>query len=259
MKTQIKRLLLTLGFMTRIPVNVDLGEVRDEDMHKGFLYFPVVGCVLGGLCCAVYLLIARVFPEEFAILFSMLCYLFLTGAFHLDGLCDTADGIYSARKRERMLEIMKDSRIGTNGAIAMCFDLAMKYLGIYYCDVRWLMILLMPVAGKMIQGAVVYKAIYPREKGIGIYVGTVDMSTVVGTMILGVAAMVAAFSWWGAVIFAILFFLAWLFRCYITGKIGGITGDVMGAASELAEIELLMIVILLTKYAGMHPLTLFGI
>ena len=47
MKTQIKRFLLTLGFMTRIPVNVDLGEVKDEDMHKGFLYYPVVGLILG--------------------------------------------------------------------------------------------------------------------------------------------------------------------------------------------------------------------
>ena len=47
MKTQIKRFLLTLGFMTRIPVNVNLGEVKDEDMHKGFLYYPVVGLILG--------------------------------------------------------------------------------------------------------------------------------------------------------------------------------------------------------------------
>ena len=67
-----------------------------------------------------------------------------------------------------MLEIMKDSRIGTNGAVAMCFDLALKFAGIYYSDIRWLMILLMPIAGKMVQGAIVYKAIYPREKGIGI-------------------------------------------------------------------------------------------
>ena len=51
----------------------------------------------------------------------------------------------------------------------------------YYSDIRWLMILLMPIAGKMVQGAIVYKAIYPREKGIGIYVGTVSLGTVIGT------------------------------------------------------------------------------
>ena len=256
MKTQIKRLLLTIGFMTRIPINVDLGEVKDEDMHKGFLYYPVVGLILGLLCMGVYLLVSLLLPETFGILFAMLAYLCLTGAFHLDGLSDTADGIYSARTRERMLEIMKDSRIGTNGGIAMCFDLALKFAGIYYSDIRWLMILLMPVVGKMVQGAIVYKAIYPRETGIGIYVGTVDLGTVVGTVILGLIAMVAAFSWWGLIIFAVLYLLAYLFRVYITGKIGGITGDVMGAGSELAEVEFLLLVMILLKYAGMEPLAL---
>ena len=236
MKTQIKRFLLTLGFMTRIPVNVDLGEVKDEDMHKGFLYYPVVGLILGLCDMAVFLLVSLILPEVFGILFAMLANLCLTGAFHLDGLSDTADGIYSARTRERMLEIMKDSRIGTNGAVAMCFDLALKFVGIYYSDIRWLMILLMPIAGKMVQGAIVYKAIYPREKGIGIYVGTVSLGTVIGTVILG---------------------FAYLFRVYITGKIGGITGDVMGAGSELAEVLLLLVVITLTKYTGMVPLSWF--
>ena len=248
MKTQIKRFLLTLGFMTRIPVNVDLGEVKDEDMHKGFLYYPVVGLILGLCDMAVFLLVSLILPEVFGILFAMLANLCLTGAFHLDGLSDTADGIYSA---------MKDSRIGTNGAVAMCFDLALKFAGIYYSDIRWLMILLMPIAGKMVQGAIVYKAIYPREKGIGIYVGTVSLGTVIGTVILGLIAMVLAFSCWGVLIFAILFGFAYLFRVYITGKIGGITGDVMGAGNELAEVLLLLVVIVLTKYTGMTPLSLF--
>lgn len=258
MRTQIKRFLLTLGFMTRIPVNVDLGEVKDEDMHKGFLYYPVVGLVIGLCDMAVYLLIAQLLPEVFGILFAMLTNLCVTGAFHLDGLSDTADGIYSARTRERMLEIMKDSRIGTNGAIAMCFDLSLKFAGIYYSDVKWLMILLMPIAGKMVQGAIVYKAIYPREKGIGIYVGTVSLPTVIGTMVLGLIAMVLAFSAWGVPIFFLLFGFAYLFRVYITGKIGGITGDVMGAGSELAEVMLLLVVLVLAKYAGLKPLGLFA-
>ena len=69
--------------------------------------------------------------------------------------------------------------------------------------------------------------------------------------------MVLAFSCWGVLIFAILFGFAYLFRVYITRKIGGITGDVMGAGSELAEVLLLLVVIVLTKYTGMTPLSLF--
>ena len=253
MRTQIKRFLLTLGFMTRIPVNVDLGEVKDEDMHKGFLYYPVVGLIIGVVDMAVYLLVTLVLPEIFGILFALLTNFCVTGAFHLDGLCDTADGIYSARTRERMLEIMKDSRIGTNGAIAMCFDILFKVAGLSCVDMKWLVILMMPVAGKMVQGAIVYKAIYPREKGIGIYVGTIDRGTLIGTMILGLIFMGCAFSYWGVVMFAVLFLFAYLFRVYITGKIGGITGDVMGAGSELAEVGLLLLLLVLTKYVGFPP------
>ena len=244
--------------MTRIPVNVDLGEVKDEDMHKGFLYYPVVGLIPGLIDMVVELLVCQILPEIYGIIFSLLANFFVTGAFHLDGLSDTADGIYSARTRERMLEIMKDSRIGTNGGIAMCFDIMLKVVGLACCNMRWLMILMMPVAGKMVQGAIVYKAVYPRKTGIGIYVGTVSLSTVIGTVILGLIAMTVAFSWWGILMYAVLFVLAYLFRVYITGKIGGITGDVMGAGSELAEIFLLILVLIITRFAG-FPAGLYGI
>ncbi len=254
MKTQVKRFLLTLGFMTRIPVNVDLGEVKDEDMHKGFLYYPVVGLIIGLADLAVYELVTLILPSFFGITFAMLANFCVTGAFHLDGLSDTADGIYSARTRERMLEIMKDSRIGTNGAIAMCFDLILKFGGLLYSTNVPLMILMMPIAGKMVQGAIVYKAVYPRKTGIGIYVGTVDLGTVIGTVILGLLAMVCAFSYWGILIFAVLYLGAYLFRRYITGKIGGITGDVMGAGSELSEVFLLLLLIVLGKYVHVPTL-----
>lgn len=262
MRTQIKRFLLTLGFMTRIPVNVDLGEVKDEDMHKGFLYYPVVGLIIGIVDMAVYLLVSLILPPIFGIIFALLANFCVTGAFHLDGLCDTADGIYSARTRERMLEIMKDSRIGTNGAIAMCFDILLKVCGLYafvadYREYIPLMILMMPIAGKMVQGAIVYKAIYPREKGIGIYVGTISLGTLIGTMVLGMVAMLAAYAWWGILMYGILFLFAWLFRVYITGKIGGITGDVMGAGSELAEVGLLLMVLIIVRFWG-FPLGISG-
>ena len=263
MKTQIKRFLLTVGFMTRIPIHVDLGEVKDEDMHKGFLYYPVVGLIIGLVDLLVYLLISLILPSILGIIFALLANFCVTGAFHLDGLSDTADGIYSARTRERMLEIMKDSRIGTNGGIAMCFDIMLKVCGLS-CFEGWqipLMILTMPIAGKMVQGAIVYKAIYPRKNGIGIYVGTVDLPTVIGTMILGILAMMAAFGPWGLFLFAVLFGFAYLFRLYITGKIGGITGDVMGAGSELSEVMLLLLVLVILRFWGFPNglLSLWGI
>ena len=80
-----------------------------------------------------------------------------------------------------------------------------------------------------------YKAIYPREKGIGIYVGTVSLGTVIGTVILGLIAMVLAFSCWGVLIFAILFGFAYLFRVY-TVSYTHLVGDFLGDEYELSKL-----------------------
>lgn len=242
----MKKLLLTIGFMTRIPIPMQL-EVKEGDMEKGFLTFPIVGIIIGLFDLAVFKLVELVFPQEVAILFAILANLCITGAFHLDGLADTVDGIYSARTKERMLEIMKDSRIGTNGAIALVFDLLFKFIGLYYCDIKWIPILLMPVAGKMVQGAIVYKAVYPREKGIGIYVGTVPAFAAVGAAVIGLIPFVIFYKVYGILYWAILLFFAYLFRLYITGKIGGVTGDVMGAGSELSEVLYLFLLLARAK------------
>lgn len=246
----MKLFLFTLGFMTRIPIPFNM-EMKDGDMEKGFVTFPLVGLVIGLVDMLVYLLFSKLLPEPMAVMMAILANLFVTGAFHLDGLCDTADGIYSARTPERMLEIMKDSRIGTNGGIAMVVDLALKFAGIYYCDCKWLIILLMPVMGKMIQGVVAYKAVYPRKNGIGIYVGTIPLWGAIGAALMGLVALVAAFSWHGIIMWVVLVLMAYLFRRYITNIIGGVTGDVMGAASELSEIWFLWLVLILTRYAGL--------
>lgn len=253
----MKRLLFTIGFMTRIPIPFQM-EMKEGDMEKGFVYFPVVGLIIGLCDMAVYLLFSRILPEPIAITMAILANLCVTGAFHLDGLCDTVDGIYSARTRERMLEIMKDSRIGTNGGVALVLDLALKFMGIWYCEPKWLVILLMPVAGKLVQGVIAYKAVYPRKNGIGIYVGTIPFWGALGAALIGLIPLVFAFSWYGIGIWAVLLIMAYLFRIYITGKIGGVTGDVMGAGSELSEIWLLWMILILSKYTGMAVLPFIG-
>lgn len=242
----MKKLLLTIGFMTRIPIPMQL-EVKEGDMEKGFITFPIVGLIIGLFDLAVFKLVELVLPETIAILFAILANLCITGAFHLDGLADTVDGIYSARTRERMLEIMKDSRIGTNGAIALVFDLLFKFIGLAHCDTKWIPILLMPVAGKMVQGVLVYKAVYPRKKGIGIYVGTIPAFAAIGAAVIGLIPFVIFYKVYGIIYWAILLFFTYLFRLYITRKIGGVTGDVMGAGSELSEVLYLFLLLARAK------------
>src|SRR5699024_7161208 len=115
--------------------------------------------------------------------------------------CDTADGLFSARTRERMLEIMKDSRIGTNGVIAAVFDILLKIVLLNQLVHPIIPILLMPVAGKMIQGILIYQAIYARRDGLGhAYIGKIDfrtliISTAVGVVITGATLAFSGSLW----------------------------------------------------------------
>ena len=118
----MKTFILALQLMTRLPINKEI-QVTDARLIRGVMYWPLVGVVTGVIDCIVFVLLSFFVPKSVAAVFAVLCQLCVTGGFHLDGLCDTADAIYSARTRERMLEIMKDSRIGTNGVIAAIFDI----------------------------------------------------------------------------------------------------------------------------------------
>lgn len=246
--------------MTRIPVPQTL-KYEEGDLEKGIVWFPIIGLLLGGIAALVYGVISCILPKEMAVILAIIANLCLTGAFHLDGLCDTVDGIYSARSKERMLEIMKDSHIGTNGVAVLVFNLAWKYIGIYHSQVPIITIVLLPVAGKMIQGVLGYRAVYPRKEGLGLFVGTVTkqrtcicfvvgaivlMVGIVGMETIGIGNEVAQLLILRSIIIGfimcvVLLIVAIWFRTYIEKKIGGITGDVMGAGSELSEMVFLLL------------------
>ena len=133
-------------------------------MIRGVVYWPLVGVITGIIDCAVFVILSFFLPKSVAVAGGILCQLLVTGRFHLDGLCDTADALFSARSRERMLEIMKDSRVGTNGVIAAIFDIGLKVMILSRLAHPVMAFLLTPVAGKCVQGVLMYKAVYPRKK-----------------------------------------------------------------------------------------------
>lgn len=240
----LKGFRLTLGFMTRIPVKIDW-EVEEGELEKGIVYFPIIGLVLGLICAVVYQCASFVLSYPVSILSGMLALVCLTGAFHVDGLADTMDGIYSARSRERILEIMRDSRLGTNGAIAILFDFAFRFFGLYslgqfFNEDMALLFLVLPVSGKMVQGMLGYRAAYAREKGLGLFIGNLSGIRVFMCSLLGIAMISIACGIHGFASSCLVFLFIFLFRKYIEGILGGITGDIMGAANELAEILFLL-------------------
>ena len=110
--------------MTRIPIKADVGF--DEEFHKSIVYFPLVGLIIGAISFIIGSLSSIIFDTFLTSILIVACEVILTGGLHIDGLGDTFDAIYSNRDKERMLEIMKDSRLGTNSLLAILFLVLIK-------------------------------------------------------------------------------------------------------------------------------------
>ncbi|MBP3887538.1 MAG: adenosylcobinamide-GDP ribazoletransferase [Cellulosilyticum sp.] len=257
----MKRFLGVLQFMTRIPVPVDTGF--DKEFHKGMIYFPLVGLVLGVCYYVVALLGLRFFNEYITTILILGAEVILTGGLHLDGLGDTFDGLYSYRDKDRILEIMKDSRLGTNGLLAILLILMLKVGFIYEVVnqyVLWILIV-MPAVARTMQVVACYKTTTPRENGMGnTFIGKVSTKRLMGTyaMLLLVMVMMGFIvrmwfvEWFGVVAIvsgtvAVLTLWTKLFVRSVYKKIDGITGDILGAICELAEL-LFLIVLYLISY-----------
>lgn len=123
---QWRSFLLALGFFTRISVP-NFADFEESELNSAAKYFPLIGIIVGLLGAGVFILSGYVFPNAMAILLSMAATVYLTGAFHEDGLADSVDGLGGGWDKERILTIMQDSRLGTYGAIALIGVLFAKF------------------------------------------------------------------------------------------------------------------------------------
>ncbi len=146
----MKPFFAALQFLTIIPLPKRLaGET--EDLEKSVPFFPLVGLFIGLLAAGFDQLAGSHLPPFAASVLVVILLVGISGGLHMDGLADTADGFLSARPREKMLEIMRDSRTGVMGTIAVVFVILLKIavLNPIPLDLRWKAILLMPLAGRI--------------------------------------------------------------------------------------------------------------
>ena len=127
-----------LSFITRLPVPRRWSQGLDfEHYSRGIITFPLIGLLLGAISGLVFMVLQAWCGAPLAALFSVLVLVLMTGGFHLDGLADTCDGVFSARSRDRMLEIMRDSRLGTHGGLALIFVVLAKDFGVKRVGSAW--------------------------------------------------------------------------------------------------------------------------
>ena len=208
-------------------------------------YFPLVGLLIGISAAVVHFLLSYVLAPQVCDLVAIAFMVIVTGNMHGDGLMDTADGIYSGRPRERILEIMRDSCVGSHGVMAGVLVLLAKFvlLGQLPPEVKQFALILTPAMGRWAQvyGATVYP--YARTGGgTGGFTDHVGRREIFWASLTALAAAVLLFGLWGGILAgAVLVGTAAIGR-YIAAKIGGMTGDTLGAMSEMTEVLSLFVV-----------------
>ena len=225
-------------FFTRLPVPAWVGHSAEMLNHSA-RYFTLVGLIVGLIGALVFALTSFFFPKTLAVLLAMAATILITGAFHEDGWADMVDGFGGGWTRERTLEIMKDSRIGSYGAIALVLLLLAKFMALVELD----MLLIAPalIAGhalsRLCATSVMHFLDYARDEGKAkplatrISLGELAVAAFFGLIALVLLPPLSVIT--GVLLAAAA--TAWLTRKFHR-RLGGYTGDCLGATQQLAEV-----------------------
>lgn len=239
----MKSFLTALKFLTILPVGKKL-DIQDKELAKSASYFPLVGALIGLLLVAVDFIFRPLFPDSIVNLFILITLIVVTGALHLDGFMDSIDGLFSGKDKNRILEIMRDSRTGAFAVVAVVCLLLLKlfFLNEIQSNVRYSTLILMPALSRW--GVVYLAKIYPyarKTTGTGEpfarLVGTRELieATLFMAILIGLLLQLKGIIVWLAVFVALILLSRW-----INKKIGGMTGDTYGAIIETMELIILI-------------------
>ncbi len=246
----IRRFLIAVQFLTRLPVP-RVRHNSEAELGRAAAFFPLVGVIVGGGAALVFALLQRLLAVPASVLCAIVFAAFITNGFHEDGLADTFDGFGGGWTKDRALEIMRDSRIGTYGTLALIFLILGKlnllsslpqrqiwrWMIVAHAAARWTILPLcawLPYARAEGQGKLVAKQ-----------VGTLEI--VLGTVTLLVVLLLLP---WQAALVAFLTtaLVTFLSALYFRARLQGITGDCLGAANQLTEVGLYLTAVILLRF-----------
>jgi adenosylcobinamide-GDP ribazoletransferase len=235
----LRRLALAVQFLTIVRVRVS-DPVTVEELRDSTYFFPVVGLGLGLALAATGTVLGWVFAWPVVAALLVVELVVLTGALHLDGLADMCDGFYAGRDRENTLRIMKDPHIGTMGVVGLVCVLGLKAVALMNVPASrglWV-VAAAPIIGRSAMLLACAMGRYAREEGTGkTYIGQLGRDHVW----MALAMAVLGYTMFRQVMPAALAFVlvgiwAVLFVSYCNRRIGGLTGDTVGALNETTEL-----------------------
>ncbi len=252
-RQQWQAFLLAVSFLTKIPVD-SITRKSPDSFQQSVGYFSVVGAMVGAIGALTFVLIHYfIHSPALSVLGSMLATVWVTGSFHEDGLADTADGLWGGHDRERRLEIMKDSRIGTHGSLALWFGMTAKFILLLELSKAgiWILVTTLISAHAMGRGGSLLLMIvqsYARREDSSKSVPFVNnpskLACLVGFLFAATLAILLNHRQ-GMVGIAAVVLITLLCGRYYHRKIGGVTGDCLGATCQIAEVCYYLAAILL--------------
>ena len=238
-----------LEFLTRVRFSKRT-DWRDEDFSRSVPYFPLVGLVIGSLLAAVnYGLFYIETPLFLRVTLLLLAEIIITGGLMYDGFMDTADGVFSARSRERMLEIMKDSHVGSNAVLAIIILLLLKiaaYLELSGETLTWVL-LTMSVATLTFMVVFIVNFPYARKEGIGHMFTKYAKPFYTYIAFAVCAGIIAACGLQYLAVAGICFTVTLIIAQYLKTQLGGLTGDTYGALTECGNVIYLLTAVFLLR------------
>lgn len=246
----IRAFALALQLLTRLPVPSSSRPPRPEELGLSVPFFPVVGLLVGALLAGLHTALWLVDPGVLAAM-VLVTWVLLTGGLHLDGLADTADAwIGGQGDRDRTLAIMKDSRSGPIAIVAIVLVLLAKFAALQAllaADAR-VILLLAPVLGRAVILLLLITTPYVRPDGLGApYADHLPRLSCGLLVVLVAAATIALLDWKGGALLGGLGVGFLGLRYWLLTRLGGATGDTLGAACELAETIALLTPVLLAE------------
>lgn len=248
MKNIVEQIVLLVQFMTRIPIPLNV-EYSEEKLGKGIKYFPLVGYLIGIIIFFIGIVLNKYVENKYIVaMLLILLELKLVGLIHIDGLADSFDGLFSYRDKDKILEIMKDSRVGTNGVVILIFYYLAKLILIVeiisHGDMRCLIVY--PIIARMSTSVNAGFGVYARDKGmstgiIGINKMKDGIFSIILTLLLTILVYYNSGMLKGIAMLMTGILFIFYFRQVVYKKIDGITGDTMGASLEMTGLIVLLV------------------
>lgn len=242
MKKEIHYFLTAMLFFTRIPCPKWVDH-SSENLNKSNRYFSLIGIVVGTIAAIIYLGANFIFTPEIALILSMVASVWTTGAFHEDGFADTCDGFGGGWTKEKILLIMKDSRLGTFGVVGLFAILILKFTSLNTLNLQGVSVPLLLISGHAISRftatILLYTQPYVRDiESSKVKPTSTQMSTksLIISAIFGIAPLLLFNNYW-VFLSLIPLFVTYLYLARFFKKwIGGQTGDCAGALQQVAEV-----------------------